>query len=147
MSVSATAVDVIVACVDETYLDSVIVKMGTAKLTVVAGTGNEYTVKVNGLVAGENKVDITAKDKAGNSTPKTITINHDPTLADNVKPGVIMIYAENQHVRIMTDTVTVKISCTDESGIADVKASRAGVALTVATADSVYSVTLTALTA
>jgi uncharacterized protein (TIGR02145 family) len=94
MSVSAPAVDIIVSCSDETGVDSVIAKMGINNLLVVPGTGIEYSIKVKGLVAGKNKVDIIVKDKAGNSTPGTITINYDPTL----DIPIIVKEPENQHV-------------------------------------------------
>lgn len=148
-SISSPSINVVVSCTDNNDIANVKCMIGTNEVPVAKADGTNFIATVSGLVDGPNTIVFTATDKSSkaNATSKQITIIYDSTIADNVPPVVRLLNPSVNSDTVFTDTVTVIISARDKNGIASVNCTRAGNVLSVSnSADSLYSVKLTALT-
>lgn len=146
--VSSGSLSMEISCSDASGVDTVICKLGSTLLPVSKGPGDNYSIAVSGLIKGANTISITAIDKAAlpKSTIRLFTITYDPTMTDNIPPTVVLKNPQYQDQRIFTDTITVRIECSDDNGIFSATATRAGKALEVIESGSLYSVKLAGLT-
>jgi uncharacterized protein (TIGR02145 family)/uncharacterized repeat protein (TIGR02543 family) len=148
-TVSSKSMTLEVVCTDSSGIDTVTCKAGTTDVPVVRAAGDVFSVSVTTLVVGPNTFTFTASDKASTkrSSTKSVTVFYDPTIIDNVAPTVAIRKPQNADSRVLTDTFTVQINCTDDNGIYSVTATRGGAPVTGITKDgSLYSVKVLALT-
>jgi uncharacterized repeat protein (TIGR02543 family) len=149
-TVSSKSITIEVVCTDSSGIDTVTCKIGTTDVPVVKGTGGVYSASITTLALGANTFTFTATDKAStkHSSTKAVAVVYDPTMTDNVAPKVVLKNPLNADQRVLNDTVTVQIDCSDDNNISSVTATRGGVAVNgITNAGSLYSVKVTSLTA
>ncbi|NLD92862.1 MAG: hypothetical protein GX639_09360 [Fibrobacter sp.] len=148
--VSSKSITIEVVCTDSSGIDTVTCKMGTTDVPVVKGAGDVYSVSVTTLAVGENTFTFTATDKAStkHSESKAVTVICDPSMTDNVPPTVTIKNPQNADQRVLADSITIQIDCSDENSISSVNATRSGEALSgITNTGSLYSVKVTGLRA
>ncbi|HMA65274.1 MAG TPA: Ig-like domain-containing protein, partial [Chitinispirillaceae bacterium] len=148
--VSSKSITIEVVCNDSSGIDTVTCKMGTSDVPVANGTAGVYSASVTTLAVGANTFTFTATDKAStkHSSTKAVTIVYDPSMTDNVAPKVVIKNPQSADQRVLTDTITVQLECTDDNNISSVIATRGGVALSgITNAGSLYSLKVTELRA
>ncbi|NLD95231.1 MAG: hypothetical protein GX639_21485 [Fibrobacter sp.] len=140
----------IVAVDRNSGIDSVWAFKGTTRLPVMQ-TDSVYSVTLDNLVAGKtDTVIFKAQDKSAikNADSLSVYITYDPSMVDNVPPTVVIKNPLNADQRVLTDTITVQIDCSDDNNISSVTAMRGGVALGgITNTGSLYSVKVTELRA
>ncbi len=129
---------------------SVVFKTGSTILTDTLHSGNNYQCVVKDLVQGEKTVlTVEAFDKSMKKTKTTLNVSltYDPDMVDNVNPKIIMKSPSTTNAVVSTSETSIKVICTDESGIDTVTARKGTTQLTVERSDSLYTVVVTGLTA
>lgn len=147
---SSSSLNIEVSCTDNNGIKNVSCLHGTTAVVVAKGVGNSYIASISGLSAGSNTLVFTATDGSlnANAASKIMTVIFDPTMEDNVVPVVKLKNPIVNGGTLFRDSITVQIECKDDNRIASVVCSRAGVPVSVTkSADSIYSVFMTGLTA
>ncbi|NLD92266.1 MAG: hypothetical protein GX639_06305 [Fibrobacter sp.] len=129
---------------------SVVFKTGSTILTDTLHSGNNYQCVVKDLVQGEKTVlTVEAFDKSMKKTKTTLNVSltYDPDMVDNVNPKIVMKSPSTTNAVVSTSETSIKVICTDESGIDTVTARKGTTQLNVERTDSLYSVVVSGLTA
>ncbi|HMA63870.1 MAG TPA: SUMF1/EgtB/PvdO family nonheme iron enzyme, partial [Chitinispirillaceae bacterium] len=149
--VSSSTIEVQIKCTARDGISSVTCVMNTKSIDVTKGTGSVYSAALTGLVLGANTLTFTAMDSSNNKncSDKKVTIVYDPSIADNVAPTVNLKNPSSNYARLLTDTVSLMITCRDDNGIGSVTAIRSmSTAMTVTnSSDSIYLIKMSNLTA
>ncbi|MBN1576384.1 MAG: immunoglobulin domain-containing protein, partial [Chitinispirillaceae bacterium] len=107
-----------------------------------------YSATVTGLTAKSyNRIGFIAADEAGNSDSIVFFIYYDPTMLDHTPPAITLKNPGRDSAIISSSSTAVSAIVTDASGIASVTCSMGSGAFEVSGADSVYSATVTGLSA
>jgi len=145
--VSSSSLSVEVSCKDSSGIREVTCMLGTIAIPVAKGTGSSFIASVSGLTAGINVLTFKATDSSSNVSVMPVTIIYDPAMADNVPPVVSLKNPLTNGAVVLKDTITVIVSCKDESGVASVTCTFAGTPVAVVkSSDSLYSALVTGLT-
>lgn len=146
--VSSSSVNIELLCKDNNGVANVTCKLGTVIQEVEKTADSTFMVKVNGLQPGENRILISAIDRAlkSNQSDSTIIIYYKPE--DTLPPAINLLNPIVNGGRILADTVTAKILCTDVNGIESVVCRHGSeIVGVIKESDSVYSAKVSGLLA
>ncbi len=148
--VAQTSAKLVVICKDDNGISAVNYTFGTLTGAMTKDNDSTFSVALANLVQGDNQITILATDASSkkNTTDTVFTVVYEPSMIDNVAPTVVIKNPLNADQRLLTDTITVQIECTDDNNISSVTAMRGEVALSgITNTGSLYSVKVSELRA
>jgi hypothetical protein len=119
-STNSSSYAVKLTCTDTSGVLSVNGVLGTTAFTGVRGTGNNWTITVNGLTANVfNTIIFTATDSSlrANKTMDTLYIKYDPTMLDSIAPTIVQKSGPASGSFISDPLVTIVDTIYDPSGV------------------------------
>ena len=117
---NSSSYSVTLTCTDASGVLSVNGVLGTTAFTGVRGTGNNWTITVNGLTANVfNTIIFTATDSSlrANKTMDTLYIKYDPTMLDSIAPTIVQKSGPASGSFISDPLVTIVDTIYDPSGV------------------------------
>jgi hypothetical protein len=120
LPVSSSSYQIVVSGRDESGIASVRCEMGSDTFAVSRSDDTLYSATVTGLSASEwNTIRMIATDSsaAANRCTLNVYLKYDATLPDNVPPTITLLSPTADTI-IGVDTCTIRVRCTDDSGVA-----------------------------
>jgi uncharacterized protein (TIGR02145 family)/uncharacterized repeat protein (TIGR02543 family) len=148
--ISSSTYTIQFACSDSSRIGDIACNVGQRTFTVSRAADTLFSVIIDKLVSNQYiAVTIKAVDSSANNNRDSLVfyLKYDSTLQDDVAPAVRLVEPLVSGSRIQAEPAVIKIVCKDDNGIKNVSYMFKGATKEITSSDSVYSATVSGLTA